>query len=51
MVAVDFEYLKAQSCSELANKFEALAMAKKTINETIQKKIPTPLPKRLSVFF
>lgn len=35
--AVDFEYFKSQSCSELAKELDALQKAEKAVNEKINK--------------
>ncbi|TSA11581.1 MAG: hypothetical protein D4R74_12885 [Betaproteobacteria bacterium] len=36
--AVDFEYFKSQSCSELGKELEVMQKAEKAINDSIQKK-------------
>jgi hypothetical protein len=36
--AVDFEYFKSQSCSELGKELDALQKAEKAVNESIKKK-------------
>lgn len=37
-LAVDFEYFKGQSCSELGKELDALQKAEKSINESMKKK-------------
>jgi hypothetical protein len=39
--AVDFDYFKAQSCSELGKELDVLQKAEKAVNESIKKKEST----------